>query len=166
MCCLPLIWLLNVLHVTISWQHLHHCCICCCRCQLGGLVWSGSSAQGGPLSSLGTWRLPGVGLVSQATMFAERGRVWSCCKWIELGEMVLCCRCNRTSSCRGCACVKARRQCSNCLPSKLGSCSNISSTPTPSTATPTMNQSATHTMPSLTLASNSSYALSRSVISA
>ena len=80
--------------------------------------------------------------------------------------MVLCCRCNRTGSCRGCACVKARRQCSNCLPSKLGSCSNIPSTPTPSIATPTMNQSATNTMPSLTLTSNSSYALSGSAISA
>ena len=80
----------------------------------------------------------------------------------------MCFRCNRTGSCRGCACVKARRQCSNCLPSKLGSCSNISSTPTPSTTTPTMNQSATNTntMPSLTLASNSSSALSGSAISA
>ena len=52
------------------------------------------------------------------------------------------------------------------LSTKLGSCSNISSTPTPNTATPTMNQSATNTMPSLTLASNSSSALSGSAISA
>ena len=28
------------------------CCICCCRCRLGGLVWSGSSGQGGPSNSL------------------------------------------------------------------------------------------------------------------
>ena len=27
------------------------CCICCCRCRLGGLVWSGSSGQGGPSNS-------------------------------------------------------------------------------------------------------------------
>ena len=45
--------------------------------------------------------------------------------------MVLCCRCNRTGSCRGCACVKAGKRCSNCLPSKLGSCLNVSSSVTP-----------------------------------
>ena len=38
-----------------------------------------------------------------------------------------CCRCNRTGSCKGCACVKAGKPCSNCLPSKLGSCANRSS---------------------------------------
>ena len=70
--------------------------------------------------------------------------------------MVLCCRCNRTGSCRGCACVKARKQCSNCLPSKLGRCSNISSTPIPSAATPTTNQSTTNTTLLLTSASNGS----------
>ena len=77
---------------------------------------------------------------------------------------MLCCRCNRTGSCRGCACVKVRRQCSNCLQS--WEAAQTSSTPTPNTATPTMNQSATNTMPSLTLASNSSSALSGSAISA
>ena len=41
-------------------------------------------------------------------------------------KMVLCCRCNRTGQCRGCACVKAGNLCSNCLPSRLGSCSNVS----------------------------------------
>ena len=67
---------------------------------------------------------------------------------VTWSEMVLCCGCNRTGSCRGCACVKAGKQCSNCLPSKLGSCSNVSSTPIPSMATPTVNQSATNrTMP-------------------
>ena len=38
----------------------------------------------------------------------------------------MCCRCNRTGQCRGCACVKAGQPCSNCLPSRLGSCSNAS----------------------------------------
>ena len=38
----------------------------------------------------------------------------------------MCCRCNRTSQCRWCACVKAGQPCSNCLPSRLGSCSNAS----------------------------------------
>ena len=41
--------------------------------------------------------------------------------------MVSRCRCNRTGSCRGCACVKARK---SCLPSKLGTCLNVSTTPT------------------------------------
>ena len=40
-------------------------------------------------------------------------------------EMV-CCRCNRAGVCRGCACVKAKRPCVNCLPSKQGNCANIS----------------------------------------
>ena len=35
-----------------------------------------------------------------------------------------CCKCNRTGSCKGCACVKAGNLCTNCLPSKLGSCVN------------------------------------------
>ncbi len=37
-----------------------------------------------------------------------------------------CCKCNnrRTGSCKWCACVKARRPCGNCLPSKLGRCTN------------------------------------------
>ena len=38
----------------------------------------------------------------------------------------MCCRCNRTGQCRGCACVKAGQPCSNCLPGRLGSCSNAS----------------------------------------
>ena len=54
--------------------------------------------------------------------------------------MVACCRCNRTGSCRGCACVKAGKSCSNCLPSKLGTgtCLSVSTTParTRSTAPP------------------------------
>ncbi|XP_064402590.1 uncharacterized protein LOC135348337 [Halichondria panicea] len=39
-----------------------------------------------------------------------------------------CCKCNRTGSCRGCVCVKAKRPCANCLPSKLGNYSNPSAT--------------------------------------
>ena len=67
---------------------------------------------------------------------------------------MLCCRCNRTGQCRGCACVKAGQPCSNCLPSRLGSCSNeshrqdpaqsVTSIPTP-TSTPTPSgRSPTH----------------------
>ena len=44
-----------------------------------------------------------------------------------------CCKCNRTGSCRGCACVKARRPCVNCLPSKLGTCANSKTCTTPQT---------------------------------
>ena len=32
--------------------------------------------------------------------------------------------CNRTGLCKRCACVKAGKHCTNCLPSKLGSCTN------------------------------------------
>ena len=39
---------------------------------------------------------------------------------------MVCCKCNRTGLCRGCACVKARRLCESCLPSKLGNCANTS----------------------------------------
>ena len=38
--------------------------------------------------------------------------------------MVQCCRCNKRGLCQGCACVKAGRSCSDCLPGKLGNCSN------------------------------------------
>ena len=40
---------------------------------------------------------------------------------------MVCCKCNRTDLCRGCACVKAGRSCVNCLPSKLGNCANATS---------------------------------------
>ena len=50
-----------------------------------------------------------------------------------------CCKCNRTGSCKGCACVKAGKPCANCLPSKLGSCINSSSTQKPSTASAQIN---------------------------
>ena len=57
--------------------------------------------------------------------------------------MVQCCRCNRTGSCRRCACVKAGRHCVNCLPSKLGTCSNC---PTPASSTaPATTQSSNTT---------------------
>ena len=45
----------------------------------------------------------------------------------ELFAMV-CCRCNRSGHYRGCACVKAKKTCVNCLPSKLGHCANRSTT--------------------------------------
>ena len=38
-----------------------------------------------------------------------------------------CCRCNRTGSCKGCSCVNAGIPCTSCLPSRLGSCANNSS---------------------------------------
>ena len=41
-------------------------------------------------------------------------------------------RFNRTGSCRRCACVKASKPYTNCLPSKLGACSNVCVTPTSS----------------------------------
>ena len=38
--------------------------------------------------------------------------------------MVNCCRCNATGRCGNCACVKAKRKCDCCLPSRLGQCRN------------------------------------------
>ena len=38
----------------------------------------------------------------------------------------MCCRCNRTGSCKGCACAKANKTCVSCLPFKLGRCANTS----------------------------------------
>ena len=46
-----------------------------------------------------------------------------------------CCRCNRSGSCRGCACVKAKGLCDNCLPGKLGNCTNRSTTTAMASAT-------------------------------
>ena len=41
---------------------------------------------------------------------------------------MVCCRCNRSGFCKGCACVKAKRTCDSCLPGKLGHCANNSTT--------------------------------------
>ena len=46
--------------------------------------------------------------------------------------MAVCCGCNRRGSCKGCACVKARRPCVNCQPSRIGSCQNTLSHHRPS----------------------------------
>lgn len=39
--------------------------------------------------------------------------------------MTLCRRCNAGGKCRNCVCVKNKRQCRNCLPSRKGCCSNM-----------------------------------------
>ena len=39
------------------------------------------------------------------------------------------CKCNRSGSCRGCSCVKKGVACSNCLPSRLGNCLHLVSSP-------------------------------------
>lgn len=36
--------------------------------------------------------------------------------------MVACCRCNKTGRCGNCACVRAGKNCQDCLPSRLGLC--------------------------------------------
>lgn len=48
-----------------------------------------------------------------------------------------CCKCNRTGTCRGCACTKAKRSCINCLPCKLGNCVNPDLTAALSSTQPT-----------------------------
>ena len=35
-----------------------------------------------------------------------------------------CCKCNKSGTCKGCACTKASTLCVNCLPGKLGCCQN------------------------------------------
>ena len=35
-----------------------------------------------------------------------------------------CCKCNRSSRCRNCSCVKSGRTCQGCLPQRLGKCAN------------------------------------------
>uniref|UniRef100_A0A1X7UBN0 Reverse transcriptase domain-containing protein n=1 Tax=Amphimedon queenslandica TaxID=400682 RepID=A0A1X7UBN0_AMPQE len=44
-------------------------------------------------------------------------------------ESKSCSRCNRTGVCRGCACVKASRACTGCLPRRLGTCLNLQQPP-------------------------------------
>ena len=44
--------------------------------------------------------------------------------YVTYATIMVCCKCNKHSKCRKCACVKAGNQCSNCLPSRLGNCSN------------------------------------------
>ena len=39
--------------------------------------------------------------------------------------MSVCCRCNASGKCRNCVCIKSKRRCSNCLPSRKGCCSNM-----------------------------------------
>ena len=41
---------------------------------------------------------------------------------------MVCCKCNRSSKCRQCACVKAGRKCSDYLPCRVGTCCNLSDT--------------------------------------
>ena len=41
---------------------------------------------------------------------------------------MVCCKCNRSGYCRNCVCVKANRTCVDCLPGKLGQCTNKSTT--------------------------------------
>ena len=37
---------------------------------------------------------------------------------------MLCCRCNRSGSCKKCSCVKEGKTCVSCLPGRLGGCQN------------------------------------------
>ena len=43
--------------------------------------------------------------------------------------MVYCCRCNGDGKCKNCACVKAGRPCTTCLPARRGHCSNMKQPP-------------------------------------
>ena len=39
--------------------------------------------------------------------------------------MPACCRCNGTGRCRNCSCRKGGKSCTNCFPSKKGTCENL-----------------------------------------
>ena len=54
----------------------------------------------------------------------------------EVCVKMACCRCNKTGSCKACACVKAGKSCTNCLPSKLGNCVNQSTVSGRTTSVP------------------------------
>ena len=41
-----------------------------------------------------------------------------------VATMPVCCRCNGSGRCKACSCVKSRRPCVDCLPSRNGHCSN------------------------------------------
>ena len=81
-----------------------------------------------------------------------------------------CCRCNRTGSCKGCACVKAGNPCTNCLPSKLGSCvnssPNSSSIQQPSTMSTPINAPLTTGQPATAVTAASAASTPIPVISA
>ena len=55
------------------------------------------------------------------------------------------CRCNRTGTCKNCACVRAGQSCGKCLPGRLGKCLNQSAAahPTTSLTSPTSPTSRT-----------------------
>ena len=55
-----------------------------------------------------------------------------------------CCRYNRTGTCKGCACAKADKPCTGCLPGKLGTCVNQKRTPAVPTNTVTTAPDPTH----------------------
>ncbi len=69
-----------------------------------------------------------------------------------LRSIMVCCKCNRTGLCRNCACVKAKRNCSDCLPKRQGNCGNyandcslpLDSNTATNTATPLSNTPISH----------------------
>ena len=68
---------------------------------------------------------------------------------------MVCCKCNRAGLCRGCTCVKAGRSCVNCLPSKHGNCTNVTSHAlAPSTSTSIRTTRTTRSTSILTSAAN------------
>ena len=42
----------------------------------------------------------------------------------DKSQFAICCKCNQTGQCKQCTCVKAKKQCQDCLPSCLGKCQN------------------------------------------
>ena len=66
------------------------------------------------------------------------------CSRVNARMMLQCCQCNSGGKCRNCVCTKAKRQCTNCLPSRKGCCLNTTLTSAsgisaPSTLVPAQN---------------------------
>ena len=60
---------------------------------------------------------------------------------LDIGKMVVCCRCNGDGKCKNCSCVKEGKNCSNCLQSRREKCLNMVHPPAPTT-TPAQSPSA------------------------
>ena len=79
---------------------------------------------------------------------------------------MVCCRCNRSGSCKNCQCVKLGRMCDGCLPGRLGNChnstcaapapaparANMSATPANMSAAPAMGTNRLGNVPSVSTA--------------
>ena len=58
---------------------------------------------------------------------------------VRRGQSIQCCRCNGNGTCKGCSCVKMRRECTNCTPGKKNRCLNSNVAPSTAVLPPAPN---------------------------